>query len=271
MNSEIYYLTVPKIQTIKQTQQPWIRHTLIDMCEPTMNYFTNAQNKFDWIYKVNEYVNPNYFARVQSVKQQRHWQELTAQGKRIGFIWGIDKPKVCDINGHFYFAFQDIVDIASTTSHQQIDPEDGHHTELFYWTPDLPELVVKQCHLLKSFITKITLPTNLLTPDRAESSRADSITVKQKKMYWLSAKATSRILYPNWYDRPFQNNKPTSLIFSERDNWFFALPDNDPAKMVWRQGLEYRWANTPDFLKNDPTNMSRDFKILNSKQYYIGT
>ena len=77
------------------------------------------------------------------------------------------------------------------------------------------------------------------------------------------------ILYPKWYDRPYQYKAP-SLLFTPRDTWFFTLPDNDPAKKIWQAGIKHRWDTTPDFLKNDPKNMSKDFKFLNSQQYYLG-
>lgn len=269
VNSEIYHLSVPKIQHVKETKQPWLRHTLLDMCEPGMNYFGNPANKFDWIYKANEYLNPSYFSRVQAIKQNRHWNDLINQGKRIGFIWGIDKPRVTGLNGHFYFAFKDMLD-STSASHQLFEKVDGYATEMFYWTPDMPEVVIKQCHVLKNLLKNISLPSELLSEQRIDTRLCDSAVTKQGRVLWLNWKTTCVMLYPKWYDRPY-TNKPASLIFTPRDQWFFDLPDNEVAKQVWKQGLEHRWNKTPDTMKVDPKNMSAGFKFFNSKHYYLGT
>ncbi len=90
-----------------------------------------------------------------------------------------------------------------------------------------------------------------------------------KQLHWLKYDGIHTALYPKWHPRPFQV-KPESLIFSPRDQWFFDLPDNDIAKQTWRQGLEYRWNNTPDFLKADVARVDLGFKVLTSRPYDIG-
>lgn len=265
LNAEIYHLTAPKIEHIRNTSQSWLRHTIVDICKITVDYFTNQSNKFDWIYKSNQYVNPNYTARTQVVKTQKHWMDMINAGKRIGFIHGVDKPKIVGFNGRFYLVFRDILDAAAIT-HSQIDDFPGLFDEMFYWTADLPTMVIKQAHVIKNFLKQLPAESPFLSTVKNDRHPAIAI---NGRMHWITTDGIHTALYPNWHPVPYQV-KPGSLIFSPRDKWFFDLPDNDIAKQTWRRGLDYRWQNTPNFLKNDPREIKHGFKMLTSRSYDIG-
>jgi len=265
LNGEIYNLTVPKIQQIRETSQPWMIHTLLDLCQPTMDYFSNVANQFDWIHKVSQYVNPNYMARSQIVKTQRHWMDMINSGKRVAFIWGLDKPKITSVGKRFSLVFRDVLDAAAIT-HHQVDDITGLFDEMFYWTPDMPELIIKQAHVLKQYMKCLPSTSPFLTTKKLDRQPVIAI---NGQLHWLKYDGVHTALYPKWHPRPFQV-KPESLIFSPRDQWFFDLPDSDIAKQTWRQGLEYRWNNTPDFLKADITRIDLGFKVLTSRPYDIG-
>jgi hypothetical protein len=265
LNGEIYNLTVPKIQRIRETNQPWMIHTLLDLCQPTVDYFSNTTNRFDWIHKVSQYVNPNYMARSQIVKTQRHWMDMINSGRRVAFIWGLDKPKIASVGKRFSLVFRDVLDAAAIT-HHQVDATVGLFDEMFYWTPDMPELIIKQAHVLKRYMKSLPPTSPFLTTKKLDRQPVIAI---NGQLHWLKYDGVHTALYPKWHPRPFQV-KPESLIFSPRDQWFFDLPDNDIAKQTWRQGLEYRWNNTPDFLKADVARVDLGFKVLTSRPYDIG-
>lgn len=265
LNDEIFNLTIPTIQKIKESSQPWVKHTIVDLSHMTMDFFKNKANKFDWIYNINSYLSPNNIIRTNIVEYQPDWLRLIDQGKRVGFIWGLEKPKVVGINGKFSAMFLDITDSA-VTPHLQFTPRPGLFHELFYWTPDCPEIVIKQCHVIKKFLKTATLDSPLLTDQKLPR---DSSIVVQGKIKWLSRNGTNQLLYPGWQPVPCQG-KPLSHVFSPRDKWFFSLPDSDIAKQNWWQGIEYVWLSTPDILKNDPKIMARGFKNTISRIYDIG-
>jgi hypothetical protein len=62
LNAEIYNVAVPRIQKIQQ-QQPWLVHSLLDISKMTMDIFSEKESKFNWIYHVNSYINPNAVSR----------------------------------------------------------------------------------------------------------------------------------------------------------------------------------------------------------------
>ena len=62
-----------------------------------------------------------------------------------GVIVGIDKPKVYFKEGKIcYFSMPDIL-------HTMHNPINKMVPEPFYWTADMPEIVVKQCHAVKNY------------------------------------------------------------------------------------------------------------------------
>jgi hypothetical protein len=266
LNGEIYNVAGPRIQKIKETSQPWLKHTIIDLSKIIMDFFNNKVNKFDWIYNINSYLSPNNIIRTNIVEYHPDWLRLMDQGKRVGFIWGVEKPKIVGINGKFSTMFMDIID-GAVTPHLQFNPRPGLFHELFYWAPDCPEMVIKQCHVIKKFLKTVAADSPLLT-DKG-SSRYSVITI-QGRIKYLTTNGTNQLIYPGWEPAPFQV-KPQSLVFSPRDEWFFSLPDSDIAKHNWKQGIEYFWLNTPKQFKNDPNVMSRGFKTINSQIYDIGT
>ena len=90
------------------------------------------------------------------------------------------------------------------------------------------------------------------------------------KKYYLTSDGIHRLIYPDWYPVPYQV-KPTSLIFSPRDTWFFNLPDNDPAKYSWRTGLDHMWQILPDKWKMNPKDISQGYMPTISKVYNLGS
>jgi hypothetical protein len=266
LNGEIYNLTVPIIKNIQDTSQPWLKHTIVDISQLAVDFFKNSVNKFDWIYNVNYFLGPNNLARTSLIKNQPAWQKIIDQGKRVGFVWGLEKSKVLGINGQYYTTFQDTVDQAVPVGHQHTQPA-GVFYELFYWSPDCKELLAKQAHTIKQFFKSVDITSPYLT-DNLQKGWNSRATVNGKIKY-LTTEGTNRLLYPSWHKVPFQV-KPASIIFTRRDTWFFNLPDNDTAKHQWRNGIMHRWASTADSLKNDPLDMSKGFTVLNSKYYSLG-
>jgi hypothetical protein len=62
-----------------------------------------------------------------------------------GVIVGIDKPKVyCKEGKIWYFSMPDHL-------HTMHNPANNMTPEPFYWTADMPTLVVKQCHVVKNY------------------------------------------------------------------------------------------------------------------------
>jgi len=264
LNGEVYNVAVPKIQEVR-LKQPDIKHTLVDLARITIEHFTAKETKFDWIYHMNGYMNPNNASKGDTKLYNPEWRRMINEGKRVGFIHGIDKPRVNGLNGKYYYRFVDLIDQA-VNANTQIMNRPWEFDELFYWTPNMPQLVIKQAHVLKRFLKQATPDTPYMT---LQPMGLVSKTIGTN-MYWVTLDGVNSLIYPNWKPVLYQG-KPRSLIFSPRDEWFFKLPDSDPAKIAWRTGLEHIWRTMPDSVKKNPKSLADGFKIFSSKVYDLGT
>lgn len=264
LNAEIYNVAVPRIEQAKQIQSD-LKHTIIDLSQITLDYFNNANAKFDWIYYCNSYINPNASARQEIKLQVTRWKEMINSGKRVCFIHGVDKPRVVGINNQYFFKFIDMIDNAVSVTTQMLD-RPWEFDELFYWSPSAPKIPIKQGHIIKNFLKSVTAQTPGLT---TENLGLVATTI-DKKMYWVNLDKINSLIYPKWKLVQYQV-KPSSLIFSPRDEWFFKLSDNDPAKRAWKIGLEHRWNTSDSEFKKDKTQLKCGFRPLMSHAYSLGT
>ena len=265
LNGEIYHVAKPKVATA-QLKQPWLKHTIIDLAKQTVDHFTNKETKFDWIYHMNGYLNPNNAAKQNIKLREAHWRNMINSGKRVGFIQGLDKPWVHEVKGNYYFRFVDMVDGAVSGQVQMLNrPWD--FDELFYWTPDAPKIVIKQAHIIKRYMSLATPTTPYITDDARHGIVNRTINGKR---YFLDVDGISYLIYPGWYPVPYQAKAP-SLFFTPRDDWFFNLPDDDPAKYSWRTGLEHIWRVMPNKWIQNPQDIRSGFKKMHSKVYNLGS
>jgi hypothetical protein len=264
LNGEIYNVAIPRIAKAQEIQSD-LKHTIVDLAQITMDYFSADDTKFDWIYHMNGYTNPNNASKQDIKLKVPAWRDLINSGKKVCFIHGIDKPRVNNINGNFYYRFVDLVDTAVSGNIQMLD-RPWEFDELFYWTPAAPKIAIKQAHTVKKFLKQATATT----PGVTTKNTGLVSTVIDKKIHWLTLDIVNQLVYPKWYPVPFQAKTP-SLIFPLRDTWFFNLPDTDPAKYAWRTGLDHLWKITPDNLKRDPEKIQHGFKPFSSKVYNLGT
>jgi hypothetical protein len=269
LNGEIFNVAAPKIQKVKDTCQPWITHRLVDLAQFTVDIFSETNTKFDWFYHMNYHFNPNNFSKRNLKQKIPEWMSRIDRGERVGFIHGIDKPSMTGINGNFYFKFSDLVDTAVSAETQNANRE-WEHDELFYWSPDAPFIPVKQAHVIKRFLQH----ADSTTPGVRASTNfkfEQIITTIQGKLFYLESAALHRLIYPGWQPVPYQIKTP-SRFFTPRDEWFFSLPDNDPAKYSWRVGLEQLWRSVPEkyrLYQQDSTSMC-GIKQFTSPLYYLG-
>ena len=149
----------------------------------------------------------------------------------------------------------------------QYNKTPGFFNELFYWSPDCIDLLTKQAHTIKKFLATAEPTSPWLT---SKFSPRNSVAVVKNQIKYLINDGVNRLIYPAWRPIPYQI-KPASIVFTDRDRWFYNLPDSDPAKAAWKKGLEYRWQQTPDQFKYEPTDIAKGFKLLHSKYYDLGT
>jgi hypothetical protein len=151
---------------------------------------------------------------------------LADQGKKIGFVWGCDKPTLMGLQhrttGEYCYGITFSERGTGIGLDFVNDPNSCKTDEMFYWTPDMPEIVCKQGHLLVKHIK------NNLTNDRdwTEEPKAPELGHGwvDNKLKFLNKEVAHSVIYPHWIIDTFSMGKPNSVIFNARDRWLWSNP-----------------------------------------------
>lgn len=223
LNVEIYHVAEPRIQEVKK-KWPNMVVNYYDWSNDTFEIYTKDKN-YDWIYAAGCRFCPNMVARGNLHNYTRELRKLHDSNKKVGYIWGIDKPRVILQDGNWYIFFLDVLVSLGTNMQAQLSGLVNEVDELFYWSPNSTKLLAKQAHSVKRYI-------------QSDSSRFEFF--KQVKINNLHVETYYDLIkpaiYPNTH-RPdiFQCNKGKP-IYTERDWWFYD--QDNRSYQIWQDGLK---------------------------------
>jgi len=216
MNAEITNVVLPKIQELKAQNVDFIFRSL-DMSELNLEII-NKNPQFEYEYEMNFTLSPNNAARIFLRERIKDYVDKIASGKRLCFVWGIDKPPVFFDGQKYYFQFRDVVDTC-VNPYVQKKYKQGWYDELFYWSPDAPLIPIKAAHIVKRFVTTCHDSKYYQTKHNLYGYNK---TINQ----YLTDETVKILIYPKWKPDTFCNGKGSGLIFSDRDSW------------IWNSNLE---------------------------------
>ena len=206
----------------------------------------------DW-YSINDHMNPGVFKKFTVISESE--QQTIEAGKKSAVIWGVDKPQVAYKDGNIYLYFLD--KLANTRSS---DNHNNRTSELFYWSPDMPEIVHAQARLVYEYFVS--------HPDKLKLIDWTNHTGHNKAELNLILKS---IVYPNWHLNRFQANKPTSNVMAEIDAWIFTDYTNGRYLQSWRSGIaNILRAVDPKYCQYSATNAFTGWVGFISPFYLLG-
>ena len=186
----------------------WLRHaspnTKITIHDYSEELITPTYN-IDWVYAGRDYLHPgivsryNYNVADLNTVYERH--------NSVCQLFGIDKPRICIRDDAYYLYF---LDIQANTAVSKVKEFDNITTEYFFWSPELPELIVKQGHAVANWFE---LPANQAFKVLLRWPNHD---ISQRTTYEMIIKS---IVYPEYDLSTFQAAKPTSAFVTEIDSW----------------------------------------------------
>ena len=144
--SETKFALLPLLDEIRNADSS-IKITINDFFEDIIKYKDEH-----WTFNAAGNIVTVLTSHFTDVLKFPHIEKLVNQGKRIGLVYGSDKP-IIRINprGHLYFVLSDsginYLNMPNERANPLID------RVLFYWSPELPELLVKQAHVIKKVIS----------------------------------------------------------------------------------------------------------------------
>lgn len=267
-NKEIFQTAIPVVESFKRQGRlsSETQHRLIDMGE-IIDRFCQDIDWLDFPYMIGSAVSINNVARSHLRKYIRDWADIIDQGKRLVLVWGHDKPRIMSEGSRFFLNFMDIFDNCVSTKIQQSVPA-GWYDEIFYSTPDLPEMVVKQAHVIKRFLENC---------DDKHPWVTDSITglghaVKRlpdgsHKTICLTQDGQSMLIYPWFRPELYYESKPNDVIFSKRDRWFWSDRGISSRYHATIDGMISRFG--ADWFRQDQAKGIRCTRNFRSRKYWL--
>jgi len=254
MNAEVTKVAIPKIQELSKNTK--FKYRLIDISKDIIDLIRNHAD--DYAYMLTHYLSPNNHAKFSWRRRINDYNQLINQGKTVCFVWGSEKPSL-GYDGRYFVEFLDIIDNC-VDPFAQSNFVNGYYDELFYWTPDFPEICAKQAYVLMRFCTNIhdtrfyqILPTRY------------GYNTKLRK--FLTADAVKQIIYPRWNPNTFCDGKPKSIVWSDRDAWF--LTSNLPEKDIYIDIATKLLTNIDPYWLNCPHDISQGLKAHRSPRFYL--
>jgi hypothetical protein len=243
MNAEVDRVVLPGIKRLKDKGIEF-KFRLIDITEDTISFVKNTN--LDYPYYANKHFSPNNIVKSQFREKIPDYVNMINQGKSVCFVWGCEKPQIYPDGDRHYFQFIDMMDNC-VSPYSQHRVKQGWYDELFYWTPDMPEIVVKQAHTLLNFIEKCDMPQFYQTKSTQWGYN------KRLKKY-ITPDAVKIILYPKWDPTTYSNGKGVhGMIYSARDVWFWTGNADGVDKMksiskAYLKTLGNYWINNDETL-----------------------
>jgi len=188
---------------------------------------------------------------LRQITQENDRQSLSVidRNKKSAYILGIDKPLVYFDGSHYYAFFMD------TSAYHYISPVNFNKTseqinnvstEFFYWTPSMPEIVIKQAQEIKKHCEQ-----NNYARFMASLSLKKHITEYRDILH--------PIIYSSHVLEKFQTEKPSTSIYRPMDKWFWNTA-SDKVKNNYLEVVRYLGNNIDD-----------KYKINNDIEYGISS
>ena len=199
-------------RNIKINVFDWTRHII------------KAADDRDWFYTAGVRFDPTCMVRSKFHKIFREHSEMRHKGKKVGFVYGIDKPRLIRDDASIYFAFLDVIFTTSVLPTNDILGEFYENDEFFYWTPNMPELSIKMSHVAVNYLAA-TNQVGLVKHIKNIAAFHDETYYKQ----------VNRAIFPDWNHNTWQVKKPSGATYNEQSKWF--LDSNLEAKLKWESSI----------------------------------
>lgn len=249
VNAEAVHTAKPMLDLLVKNNPTYAQTkiTLLDLgrkVSPLLNSF----NGFDyWYQDTNYWYNP--WGRLQAnIYDLEPRLKNIAETKEVCVVFGCDKPGVKVIDNKFHFEFRDtsVTSVHSSPRHQWRAIK-GQNVEFFYWTPDFPQLVVKQAHTVVNYARNVRpewIDDFFVKSWDGRSDLGELASPNYKYLltwtrdgqgYHLTDHGLHRLIYPFWNPYQLVTPQAPSIVFGSKDDW------------LWRSNVEnavpkwYRW------------------------------
>lgn len=250
--SEWHYAAKPTLEWIA-VHSPTTKITIHDYSADMLA----SEHDESWVFKTRDYFQPGH-AFKHTVDAVDAHKILLDSGKSVCMLWGVDKPKVCIKDSKWYLYF---MDIQANAANPDIKGYTNITNEYFFWSPDMPELIAKQAHMIKNWFN---LESNKYLQHLV---RWPNYSFSQRTTFEHIVKP---LIYPDYDPTTFQTSKPTNSFYNEMDYWFYTNFKETHAYRAWQAGLEFLVDSIDRKYFNYEMNRPVGFVGFISPFYYLG-
>ena len=252
MNAEPQMVVFDKIKTLQEKTD--FKFRLIDLTQ----MYLDAVNTKDMLYSMNGRFCVHGFARNLLREKIEDYQRMISEGKRLCFVWGLDKPQMF-WDGRHYIQFLDFFGMFLNPYIQERYHQ-GWYDEMFYWSPDMPQLIVKQAQIVKRFLDTVDDP-------QFYQDKRTTNGYNPKIDRYLKTNTLRSLIYPRWDLTTFSNGKSNNKVYSQRDEWFWQsnLDEREKLDSQIRSYLN----SIGKYWINDEHDVSKGVKCHASPRYYL--
>ena len=252
--TERHFAAEPLLNWIK-THYPKVIVTMQDFSD---NFLDKDYMKDEsWVFNTRDWFQPSHGIKFGNFNTVAHKRRADS-GKKICVLWGIDKPKTCVVDNKWYVYF---TDIQPNTVCPIIGDFNNITSELFFWTPDMPEIVAKQAHMIKTWFD---LPHNQKYRHLVDGPKKS---IAQRTSYeWI----VKSIIYPDYDLSTWQTAKPEKVFYNEMDHWFHVNFADTRLYSAWQSGLTYLTNKIDSKYFDFQLGEANGLKPNSSAFYYFG-
>lgn len=236
------------------THHPRTKITVHDYSENMLNQGLDET----WVFKTKDYFQPGHCFKHDNVGFEDHRKDAD-RGKKICVLYGIDKPRMCVKDNKWFVYF---MDLQANHSNSVVYDYDNIHNEYFYWSPDLPELICKQAHIIKNWFMMPQNKALQFVLKWPNNSIANRTTYEQM---------VKPLIYPDYDPATFQVIKPSNSFYNEMDYWFYVNFKETEVYKTWQAGLDLLVKSIDDKYFNKEMGRPVGFVGFISPFYYLGS
>ena len=244
--------TIPRLKYASE-KLPKTKITIIDDTDSLFKKLKEYESE-DWIFKRNDHLGafaPNRFNLFDVTELRLKFDKY----KKIGIIYGRDKPKIKFRGNEMFTTFSDVaLNTIKTTTH---NPDyDNITTEYFYWNSSCLHMMAKQAHVIKKWLQN----NESILPYWKDASVTKNRLIQESLL--------REVIYTTWNKNWFQVEK-NSKQWSNGEDWFSRDVNFKKEYMLWKKSIDYASDLLQDQI-NFHNGVPDGFKLF-MKWYHIGT
>jgi hypothetical protein len=191
----------------------------------------NLLDSFDQVYQSNEWVLTSDHSMTiwtdflqHTIFQLDHTNKLIEKGKKVCYVWGIEKPTLCVYQNDYYVVFPDWL-YACWRYDKTI--QQGHQVEFFFSDVACANIISKQCHTiinhLESRMYKSQIANFLMGGGGYTQEDVRNLILE--------------LCYPNWKKDTFTLGKHSNYLWSLKWQSFYHLAQDTSQYQTWVGGV----------------------------------